>query len=402
MTDHGTRRLMILGAGIYQLPLIRKAKAMGLETLVVSYPGNYPGFAEADRVLYLDTTDTQAVLAAAKAEAIAGIITTGTDVAMKTIGAVCDALGLPGISAASAAMLTDKATMKEAFRRGGVSTSAFRRVSTRDGARSAAEEIGYPLMVKACDVSGSRGITKVDGPEGLERALDDAYAVTHQGHLVIEGFVAGHEIGVDGFVAGGRLALFAPHDKFVYRAGGVTIPAGHAFPLAVDSGLLQRIRTEIERAVAATSYTDGAINADVMLTPQGGASIIEMGGRCGATCIPELISCHTGIDYYGEMIRAALGEAPDLEPREPLVPCMAKLLLSDRPCTVEAIDAEGIAAIQREEGAQVVIDVGPGDAIEAARNGTDRFGSVLVPTASEAELDRVVARVRSCLGTVCR
>ena len=399
MIEHRRKRLMILGAGIYQLPLIRKAKAMGLETLVVSYPGNYPGFAEADRALYLDTTDSQAVLEAARDEDIDGILTTGTDVAMKTIGVVCDALGLPGISAASAAMLTDKAAMKEAFRRGGVNTSAFRRVSSRDEALSAAREIGYPLMVKACDVSGSRGITKVDGPEGLEAALDDAYAVTHQGHLVIEGFVEGHEIGVDGFVMDRRLALFAPHDKFVYRAGGVTIPAGHAFPLTVGDVVMGRIRAEIERAVAATSYTDGAINADVMLTPSGEASIIEMGGRCGATCIPELITCYTGIDYYEQMIRASLGEDPSLEPCAPTRPCMAKLLLSGYSCIVEDIDDEALRVIRQEEDAQIVIDAKPGDRIEAARNGTDRFGSVLVPTASEKELDRVVARVRSCLHT---
>ena len=37
------QKLMILGAGIYQVPLIKKAQAMGLETIVVSYPGPYPG-----------------------------------------------------------------------------------------------------------------------------------------------------------------------------------------------------------------------------------------------------------------------------------------------------------------------------------------------------------------------
>lgn len=399
MTGPRKQRLMILGAGIYQLPLIRKANAMGLETLVVSCPGDYPGFAEADRVLYLDTTDTQAVLDAARAEAIDGILTTGTDVAMKTIGAVCDALGLPGISAASAAVLTDKAAMKEMFRRGGVNTSPFRRVSTREEAISAAEEIGYPLMVKACDVSGSRGITKVDRITDLGRALDDAYAVTHHDHLIIEGFVAGHEIGVDGFVIGGELALFAPHDKFVYRTGGVTIPSGHAFPLAADDKVLECIRTEIEHAIVASSFANGAINADIMLTLEGKASIIEMGGRCGATCIPELISCYTGIDYYEQMIRFALGDKLDLAPRKHLNPCMAKLLLSNRPCIVREIDNEGIRAIRQDTDAQIVIDVQPGDRIEAARNGTDRFGSVLVPTASEAELDRIVARVRSCLHT---
>ena len=89
---------MILGAGIYQVPLIQKAKEMGLETIVVSIPGNYPGFAFADKVYKLDTRDQEAVLRAAQRERIDGICTSGTDVAVVTIGYVCEKLGLPGIS----------------------------------------------------------------------------------------------------------------------------------------------------------------------------------------------------------------------------------------------------------------------------------------------------------------
>ena len=56
------KKLMILGAGIYQVPLIRKAREMGLCTIVVSIPGNYPGFALADQVCHLDTRDREGIL----------------------------------------------------------------------------------------------------------------------------------------------------------------------------------------------------------------------------------------------------------------------------------------------------------------------------------------------------
>ena len=46
---------MILGAGIYQVPLIRTARRMGLYTIVVSIPGDYPGFALADKIYELNT-----------------------------------------------------------------------------------------------------------------------------------------------------------------------------------------------------------------------------------------------------------------------------------------------------------------------------------------------------------
>ena len=59
---------MILGAGIYQVPLIETAKKMGLYTIVVSIPGNYPGFALADKVYYENTVDEDKVLEIAKNE----------------------------------------------------------------------------------------------------------------------------------------------------------------------------------------------------------------------------------------------------------------------------------------------------------------------------------------------
>ena len=51
------KKLMVLGAGIYQVPLIKKAKEMGLYTIVASIPGNYPGFLYADEIVYENTTN---------------------------------------------------------------------------------------------------------------------------------------------------------------------------------------------------------------------------------------------------------------------------------------------------------------------------------------------------------
>ena len=387
---------MVLGAGIYQVPLIRRAKEMGLEVVVVSYPGPYPGFAEADLAVYVDTTDADGILAAAKSEAIDGIITTGTDVAMRSLGRVCDALGLSGISELTALNVTDKAHMKQVLRAGGVHTSPFEVVRTLEEAQDAAVSIGYPAMVKACDVSGSRGVTKVAEPEGLAAAFDAALAATHRDYVIVEGFVAGYEIGVDGYVHDGGLALFAPHDKFVARFGDVTVPSGHAFPLSGDQALRDRVREELERCIAVTGMEHCAVNGDFMVAPDGSVHVIEIGGRCGATCIPELISIHTGIDYYEQMIRGALGDVQDLVPRAQ-EPCMAKLLFSRSDARVVGIDKERLDALCVSTGAEVVLDVKQGDTIHGAHDGTDRWGHVIMATASEAVLDETVEQVKQCV-----
>ena len=103
----GMKKLMIMGAGIYQVPLILAAKEMGIHTIAVSIPGNYPGFAYADEILHINTVDSQAVLRAAREKQIDGICTAGTDVAVMTIGRVNDAMGLSGISYEAAKIACD-------------------------------------------------------------------------------------------------------------------------------------------------------------------------------------------------------------------------------------------------------------------------------------------------------
>ena len=165
---------MILGAGIYQVPLIRTARRMGLYTIVVSIPGDYPGFALADKIYELNTRDKEAILAAAKKEQIDGICTSGTDVAVSTIGYVCEKMHLSGIPYEAAEILTDKAKMKDAFRQGGVSAADGMRVRSAEEAQKAAEQLGYPVVVKRVDSSGSRGITVVEHSGQIEEAYENA------------------------------------------------------------------------------------------------------------------------------------------------------------------------------------------------------------------------------------
>lgn len=154
-------KILILGAGIYQVPLIKKAKELGLYTIVASIEGNYPGFKLADKIYYANTIDINLIKEIARNEKISAICTTGTDVAVQTIGAVCDELGLCGISEESAKKATNKLLMKEAFSNGNVRSAEFIKATTIEEAKKGAITIGLPVMFKSVDSSGSRGTVSI-------------------------------------------------------------------------------------------------------------------------------------------------------------------------------------------------------------------------------------------------
>ncbi|MCC8129554.1 MAG: ATP-grasp domain-containing protein [Clostridiales bacterium] len=388
-------KILILGASIYQVPLIRAAKRMGLYTIVSSIPGDYPGFRLADKAWEINTTDREAILAAAQAEGIDGICTTGTDVAVSTIGYVCGHMGLPGISERAALMATDKADMKEAFRRGDVSTANFYRAYSLADVETAAQKIGFPVVVKRVDSSGSRGITIVHDPRGLEDAYREAAANTRRPYVIVEKMLGGVEIGVDGVIQNGKLAFFAPHEKFLYRSGRTTIPAGHGLPYHGSEQVQREIGVQMDRAVKALGLDNCSFNADVLVDGET-VSVLEMGGRTGATCIPELISTYYGIDFYEKILQNALGIPLDFTPQVEACPCMAKLLMSPVDGVITGIDEDGLAAVRRV-CTELVLDFPVGHPVEAMQNGTTRIGHVVAPASCEEELDALMSRVYRCI-----
>ena len=374
------KKILILGAGIYQVPLIQTARRLGIYTIVASIPGNYPGFELADKVYYENTTDYGKILAIARREQIDGIITTGTDVAVITIGRICGKLGLTGLSFEAAQIATDKMKMKTCYEEYGVRTAKFRRISfDNQNYAETLEELRLPLIFKSVDSSGSRGIVKVSSSSEFDAARNIVLENTRSNYFIVEEFIEGEEFGAQAFVRNGEIQFILPHGDYIFK-GDTGVPIGHFAPYDLDPEALEDTKKQLRLAIQAMGLDNCAINAD-FIRKDGRTYVLEIGGRSGATCLAELVSIYYGYDYYEKILLTALGEpvdftAADGEDPENCagVPNASMLLMSDK---------SGVIVSQTNNNPEnpdivsVQFDYAPGDKVRKFHVGPNRIGHVI-------------------------
>ncbi len=384
------KTVMILGGGVYQLPLIKKAQELGYRTVVVTPSGPYPGISIADVHVDLDTTNIKAVLDVARRFEIDGVVTCGTDVAVPTIGKIAEELGLKGTKYDAALRSMDKTLMKKAFLEKGVPSAKFVCVDTLNDIDRHIGSLKYPLMVKASDSSGSRGVFKAENFKELKSFFVDSKAVSRNGKVVIEEFVEGVEIGAQAVVIGKEVVKVYVHNDTVTPPPN-NAPIGHSMPVDLSDDVLAEIEGVIVLAVAALGIEDAIANVDLMLVDNK-PYMLEIGARMGATCLPENISIYEGYDVYEMLLDMALGQDFDLENKigEAKQPNAALLIRSDKSGVLKSIS---LADVNLSENIQLVLDVDVGAKVNEFRVGPDRLGHILVKADSAKEAEDLAEEI---------
>ncbi len=390
------KKVLILGAGIYQVPLITKAKEMGYYTIVASIPGNYPGFQYADKVYYVNTTDREKLLEIAREEGIGGVCVSGTDVCVPAQGYLCDRLGLTGPTEEAALRAQDKRLMKQAFLAHGVRTArcAYVDIGNSDPA-DICQEIGYPVIFKSVDSSGSRGITRVNGPEDIPYAWQEAKNNTHADKYLIEKYLVGREFGAQACVWHGEIRFVLPHGDYVFQ-GDTGVPIGHFAPYEIDEEIIADCKEQTRLAIQALGIDNCAINADFILC-DGKTYVLEIGARAGATGLVELTSLYYGFDYNEKILQINMGEDVDFTPvLEKPQANVEMVFCAEKTGVVRSIDVSGVEPDPRI--VSLSFDVKPGEKVRKFRKGPDRFGMIITvgDTVDEAKavMERAMSQVK--------
>lgn len=373
-----SKKLLVLAAGLLQIPVIKKAKEKGYYVIAVDDAPDAPGMALADKAIVPGgLVNEEKMLAIAREEQVSGVIHPCSEVAMNVMGHINDELHLHGISRETAVRATNKHLMREAFEAyGAPSPRSFCTDNVEEGYKLFLS-IGGKAILKPSRNSGSRGIAEIDSGLSFETfapLFERSKGESRDASVMIEQFVEGPEFSVEIIVWNGKVNVLQVTDKKTTEAP-YFVELGHSQPSLFPEEVVAAIRDAAIKGVKALRLNDCAAHAEIKYQ-DGKPYIMEIGARLGGDFIStELTHLSTGIDMVGAAIDVAMGIEPNLQPMaEPQG--VAIRYFTPVPGVVRAI--ENVKVLERSEVYDVEIYVKPGDEVPEVKSSLDRSGHVIV------------------------
>ena len=386
------KRLLILGAGLWQVEYIRHARRLGVETWVTDWSPTAAGRPEADHFEPIDLTDADATVAFARRSRIDGVLT-AADVGVPTAAHVSAALSLPGHSETLALDATNKLRMRRRSEALGIPCPVYRAVNSAAEADSHASGPG-PVIVKPVDGWSSRGVRFVADRGELRPAVENALQASRVGQALIEEFLVGTEGSVEALVQDGAVTILGICDKTKS-----TLPYRYdlelRYPGAYDDTVWREVEGLARRVVGGFGIVNGIIHIEFLVSGDTGrVYLIEFAIRgCGSKVVTHLMPALTGLDVIRVLIRQAFGLQTSLhvDPPRALNGALHFLLFPPgRVTRVRGLDEAG-----RVPGViDVCVEPAAGDVIDRVVDGRSRPGHLLVAAETGRAVQQAISRVR--------
>ena len=375
-------RLLILGAGQMQVPIIALAKELGHTTIVADFDPNAPGFKYADISSTVSTIDKDAVLQLAQSEKVDGILTT-SDYPVRVVAYVSEKLGLPAMTQKVAEVCTNKYAQRVLFKENGVNTPFFIKC---DLDSDLSNLTSFPYIVKPVDSSASRGVEEVHNEQQLHGAVRVACSLSRSGNAIVESFIGGKEFSVETLTQGGITHIIQITEKLTRgEEQGFFVEDTHIEPARISNEEANAIREEVLRGTKAVGVNNCPTHTEIKLW-NGKPYIIEMACRLGGDYITsDLVPLSTGISMMENLIHLSLGDPIDIEPKYHKWSCVQFLNEKNYYCCRDFIKS-GDTHIRRSEVGKYRDSV--------IKSSLDRLGYIIMQANTKEEISDLLDNLK--------
>jgi biotin carboxylase len=303
------KTVLFIGAGRHQRRAILRAKELGLRVAAVDRNPDALGLQEADIARVVDFSDAEAVLKATARLRLDGVLTVSADRAVPVVAAVAAARGLPGIGVETAHLMTHKVAMRARLADAGVPQPRFAALRSLSERRRAAEEVGFPAVLKPADSGGQRGVFRVESIDDIDAHMHEALAASPSGEAILEEYIEGMEMNGIVLARNGQSIPLTLSDR--RRPPGVGFGVGwmHVYPATIYGAQLEESERVASYTAHALGLRTGIAFPQLIATTDGRVLVVECAARIPGGQMADLVRWATGVDLVEVQLRMALGEA---------------------------------------------------------------------------------------------
>jgi biotin carboxylase len=365
-----------------------------MRTIVADVSHNAPGRFLADEFVQIDTNNRLGLLEIAQLRKVDVVMSDQTDRVIPTVAFLNAYLGLRGIRPETALVFTNKLEMRRTIERNGgnrVGMPEYAEVTTLPETKQFASKWGFPLVLKPKISQSSIGVFKVENESELMGSFKGAMRRSADGKILVEQFIKGTEVTVEGISLGGKNRTLAVSEKEHYNFNPC-IARRLAYPAYLPKAIFERIASNAETVVDLLGLQDGLTHAEYRIL-DGVPYLVEVAARGGGNRISSFIVPHvSGVDVYDLLIKKLLGLTADIPQR--LSRAANLEFLDFPPGKVRTI--EGLAQVTEEHAAdEIRLSFRPGDRIGQPNDDKTRLGYFISLGHTRDEVERKAQRVRN-------
>ena len=383
---------MLLGGLRYLLPVIDAAHNMGCHVITCDYLPDNIAHKYSDEYHNVSILDRDAVLSLARELRIDGIMSFAVDPGVVTAAYVADRLGLPCAGPyESICILQDKEKFRGFLESNGFNVPRSRGFSSYEEAYADRDYFEWPVIVKPVDSAGSKGVSRVDSPDKLRAAFDNAKSHSFSSKVIIEEFVEkqGCSSDSDCFSVDGKLEFVSfSAQRFDENADNPYAPAAYSWPSTFTKEQETELTAEIQRLLTLLRMRTSIYNIETRIGTNGRPYIMEVSPRGGGNRLAEMLRMATGVDMITAAVKAALGEKVTDIVQKPYDGHWAEVILhADRSGTFRGLDISSEMSRHVEERDLWVRD---GERVSSFNGANDAIGTLVLKLDSLNELESII------------
>lgn len=370
------KKVLVINLGWEQEPLLDKLSTYNVEFYGVHYNENYYKKIDYKDILIADIRDIHLILNFADKIKPDAVISDQCDYSYFVQSLIAEKYNLPGPRTEAAQVNSNKLIQRNVAQKAGVMIPAFSEVRTIKDVEQFAETHSFPIIIKPADNRGSFGVTKIENAEQISAAFYSAIINSHSRIMVVEKFIEGFEITVDGYCFDKKPVSLSlakkgkPDDK-------LQVSVDIKYPGELDPAIYDKAIKNNEFVNLSLGYTFGMTHSEYIVTPGGDLYLVESANRGGGVFTSEIIvPSVSGVDILTKYAEDCLGIENTIMPLTIEKNDVILKFFTFKPGKIKKI--QGLEAFGDPSVLKARLAVSEGDTINPISNDANRHGFVIV------------------------